>query len=353
MTSEILGAVAIQAIVMSGLMIALPAKSAAESSTEFVWTDAPFPRAHASTIVESSDGTLISAWFGGSGEGNADVGVWTASKSPGSEWTPPLEIFKEPKQPAWNPVLFRDSKDDIWLFFKIGPNPMSWTGAYMKSTDSGKTWTDVVWLPAGMGGPVRNKPITLANGSILAGTSIESYGAWSSWMEISEDGGETWKKYGPILWPTMEENRLGSIQPTLLETGPNVVRAFFRTRGMGKIATALSKDGGMTWSELSLTDLDHPGAGIDAVRMNDGRCVLIYNPATRGRNPLAAAVSHDGGETWEEFLEIERLVKGERGELSYPNVIQSANGDIHISYTWKRQRIRHATIPLADVPVAP
>jgi Neuraminidase (sialidase) len=242
-----------------------------------------------------------------------------------------------------------DPANVIWLFFKIGPSPQSWTGAYLQSTDSGKTWSDVVWMPSGLIGPVRNKPIILSNGHILSGTSSESYRAWASWMELSEDGGKTWKKYGPLLFPTMEENRPGSIQPTLLEIEPGVVRALVRTRA-GKIGSALSRDGGRSWSALSLIPLDQPGSGIDSVRLMDGRCVLIYNPSKRRRNPITAAVSTDGGETWKDFLEIERLGDSERGELSYPNVIQSGGGAIHVVYTWKRQRIRHAAIPLESVP---
>ena len=333
---------------MSGAL-SIAAAAVADPTLEFIWEEAPFPRAHASTIVETARGALIVAWFGGSGEGQPDVGVWSARKEPGGSWSAPVQLFKEPDQPAWNPVLFRDAQEHIWLFFKIGPNPRSWTGAYLKSTDHGRTWSPVTWLPAGMLGPVRNKPLILSNGNILAGTSMESYRAWSSWMELSEDGGKTWTKHGPILFPSMEQNRQGSIQPTLLEISPGVVRAFFRTRGMGKIGTSLSEDGGRTWSTMTLTDLDHPGAGIDAVRLRDGRCVLVYNPSTRRRSPITAAVSFDDGETWRDFAELERLAEDQRGELSYPAVIQTADGDLHVTYTWNRRRIRHAVIPLEDV----
>lgn len=318
---------------------------------EFIWEEAPFPSAHASTIVQAPSGRLLSAWFGGTGEGNSDVGIWLAHKDPGMDrWSPVREIYKEPKQPAWNPVLFVDASDVLWLFFKIGPNPKEWSGAYVKSTDEGETWSEIEWLPGAFLGPIRCKPIILSNGDILAGSSVETYKTWSSHMEISADGGKTWYQTSPLLFGTDREDRGGTIQPTLMEVEPGVVRALFRTRRLGKVATALSRDYGRTWSPITLTELDHPGAGVDSVRLDDGRCILVYNPSTRGRNPLSLAVSHDDGATWTEFLEVDRLAEGERGELSYPAIIQAQDGDIHITYTWKRQRIIHAVVALEDIP---
>lgn len=332
------------------LVLLMSSPAFAEIQTEFIWEEAPFPSAHAATIVDNKDGTLIAAWFGGTDEGNPDVGIWSSQKKFGGEWTAPVELFKEPNQPAWNPVLFRDANDVIWLWFKVGPSPERWSGAYMQSKDGGATWGEVVWLPAGVLGPIRNKPILLENGDILAGTSVESYKAWASWMELSNDGGETWRKYGPIVFSDPEQNRKGTIQPTMLEIEPGIVRAFFRTRGMGKIATSLSQDGGRTWTPLELTDLDHPGAGVDAVRLADGRCLLIYNPSKVRRNPISVAISYDGGVKWKDFAKLEELEANERGELSYPNIIQAGNGDVHVVYTWKRRRIRHSHIPFAEIP---
>jgi predicted neuraminidase len=333
-----------------GSMVCACAAAFAEAASEFIFTEAPFKSAHASTIVETADGTLISAWFGGTDEGNPDVGIWSASKPVGGVWSHPGQLFKEPNQPAWNPVLFRDSSGVVWLWFKLGPSPERWSGAYLQSKDGGRTWSEPVWLPAGMLGPVRNKPIILSNGNILAGTSVESYRAWASWMELSEDGGRTWRRHGPIVFPSIEDNRKGTIQPTLLEIEPGVVRGLFRTRGVGKIATAISNDGGRSWGALTLTDLDHPSAGIDAVRLRDGRCLLVYNPSTRRRTPLSVAISYDGGATWKRLVDLEALAEGERGELSYPAVIQSATGDAHVVYTWNRRRIRHVVLPFGDIP---
>lgn len=335
------------------VFLSLYSTARAEVQSEFIWADAPFPSAHASTIVETREGALISAWFGGTDEGEPDVGIWSSRKEPGGAWTAPVELFKEPKQPAWNPVLFRNAEGAIWLFAKTGPTPEQWTGLSMKSTDSGKTWGPVRWLQCGMLGPVRAKPITLASGAIVAGTAMESYKAWSSWMEISEDGGETWKKYGPLSFGDMEKDRKGTIQPTLMEIRPGVIRAMMRTRGMGKIATAISQDGGKNWGPITLTKLDHPSVGIDTVRLKDGRCLLIYNPSVFRRTPISLAISYDDGETWKDFLKLDELKPGEEGELSYPAMIQSDSGDIHITYTWNRKRIKHARVPLADVPKKP
>lgn len=338
------------------LLAAAPvtAARAQEHTLDFIWDEAPFPRAHASTLVEAPDGALVAAWFGGSGEGREDVGVWSSRKPRGRGWSPPVRLYKEPGQPAWNPVLFRGDGGALWLYFKIGPSPRAWSGAFMRSTTSGRRWSAPVWLPAGMLGPVRAKPIRLASGEILAGTSLESYRTWSSWMEISADGGASWRKHGPLLFGDPERDRLGAIQPTLLEIEPGVVRAFFRTpRRLGKIATSLSRDGGRTWAPLALTNLDHPSAGIDSLRLADGRCILVYNPSATRRTPLSLAVSFDGGAAWEDFLVVEALAEDRRGELSYPALIQDAAGDLQITYTWNRRRIRHATVPLALVPEKP
>ncbi|MBI1784833.1 exo-alpha-sialidase, partial [Candidatus Sumerlaeota bacterium] len=129
-------------------------------------------------------------------------------------------------------------------------------------------------------------------------------------------------------------------------------RALMRTQRMGKIATALSRDGGKTWSAIKLTGIQHPGAGIDSVRLKDGRCLLVYNDSRNRRSPLSIAISYDNAETWRKWMDIEALEKGDPSELSYPNIIQAADGSVHVVYTWKRERIKHAQISLADLPAS-
>src|SRR5688572_11858627 len=141
------------------------ALAAGVSETEFVFESAPFASAHASTIVESRDG-LVAAWFGGTREGAADVGIWLSRRVAGI-WTPPIEVATgiQPdgaRHPCWNPVLFEQRDKSLMLFYKVGPNPRSWWGMLRTSRDGGRTWTDARRLPDGILGPIKNKPVQLA-----------------------------------------------------------------------------------------------------------------------------------------------------------------------------------------------
>jgi predicted neuraminidase len=321
--------------ILSALLVIPVSLAGAEIRSEFVFERAPFASCHASTIVEAADGDFLAAWFGGSSEGAKDVAIWMARLS-GGKWSEPQVVAREAGVPAWNPVLFRGRDDRIWLFYKFGPSPETWTGAYKTSSDGGRTWREATALPAGLLGPVKNKPIRLADSAIVAGTSVESYRSWTAWIERSNDDGATWTRHGPIVIPG---EPYGLIQPTLIEIAPDHVRAFMRSR-QGFIYVADSSDGGRTWSPARPTSLPNPNAGIDAVRLADGRILMVYNHSNRERTPLSVALSSDGGETWRPFAPLET----ERGEFSYPAVIQASTGDVHITYTWKRQRIRHAVI---------
>ena len=90
---------------------------------------------------------------------------------------------------------------------------------------------------------------------------------------------------------------------------------------------------------MGLLELPNPDSGTDAVTLRDGRHALVYNHTTDARSPLNLAFSDDGLR-WSAALVLER----EPGEYSYPAIIQSSDGLLHITYTWKRQQIRHVTV---------
>jgi predicted neuraminidase len=138
----------------------------------------------------------------------------------------------------------------------------------------------------------------------------------------------------------------GVIQPTLWQSGGAEIRMLMRsTNRIGRIVASSSGDGGRSWSPAVPTNLPNPNAGIDVVRLNDGRLILVYNHMTEGRNALHLAVSDDDGITWGQ----PRLLEDGPGEYSYPAVIQSADGLVHVTYTWRRTRIRHVVIDPARI----
>jgi predicted neuraminidase len=309
--------------------------------SEFIYTTAPFPSAHASTIVETKDG-LVSAWFGGTREGADDVTIWVSRHVKG-QWSAPVEVatglVDGKRYPCWNPVLFVMPSGALALFYKVGPSPQTWWGMVRTSKDNGVTWGDVSRLPEGILGPIKNKPERLADGTIVSGSSTETPTRPSTWrvhFERSTDGGRTWTVVRPAASPDGKEH--DAIQPSILVHSGGRLQAVGRTRSR-RVFETWSDDGGKSWSAVTLTSLPNPSAGTDAVTLKDGRHLLVYNPVERGRTPLAVAVSRDG-KAWESTVVLE----SEPGEYSYPAVIQGADGRVHITYTWKRERIKYVAL---------
>lgn len=304
-----------------------------------IFEQPPFASCHASTIVESEPGKFTAAWFAGSQEGAPDVKVWLSRSGDGKAWSAPEVVAQEPNVPCWNPVLFREQKSgELILYYKIGSNPRDWSGFFRRSKDAGHTWGESYIMPAGLLGPIKNKPIQLADGSVLSPTSVESYKNWACWVDRSIDGCRNWTHHGPIYHA---KNSFGVIQPALLRKRDGSLLALMRSRGIGQICASTSRDGGLTWSNaVEVKDLPNPNSGIDAVTLADGRFALVYNPTHTGRTPLAIAVSNDDGATWKIAVTLEQ----DPGEFSYPAIIQAADATVHVTYTWNRRRITHLTL---------
>ena len=311
--------------------------------SEFIYEQAPFPECHASTIAETPQG-LVAAWFGGTHERHPDVGIWVSSKT-ASNWSTPVEVATgvQPdgkRLPCWNPVLFQRPGGELLLFYKVGPSPSTWWGLLKRSTDGGKTWSAAERLPDGIAGPIKNKPVLLSSGVLLCPTSSEDHN-WRVHFEQTSDWGKTWQKTAPINDGVTN----GAIQPSILFHANGQLQALCRSQKGGFILETWSKDQGKTWSPLEKTSLPNPNSGTDAVTLKDGRQVLVYNPTSPvngksgPRTPLDVAISDDG-KTWKTLAVLEN----EPGEYSYPAVIQTADGLVHVTYTWKRQRVRHVVL---------
>ncbi|MFK5924321.1 MAG: exo-alpha-sialidase [Verrucomicrobiota bacterium] len=319
-------------------------------SEDFVFTKAKFPQCHASSICKTSRG-LVATWFGGKKEGAQDVGIWV-SYHDGANWSAPKEVangiqYQGKQYPCWNPVLYQPAGDaPTLLFFKVGPSPSKWWGEMMVSYDRGRTWRERRRLPEGIDGPVRCKPVMLADGkTLLCGSSTE-YDGWTVHFELTKDLGKTWQRIGPIN----KKDEFTAIQPTILQHQDGKLQVLCRSKRSG-ITTSRSDDQGKTWSPMEKTGLPNPNAGVDVVNLADGRFLMIYNHLGSGktgwgrRGLLNLAISKDG----KEWRKVAVLEQEEKAEFSYPAIIQTKDGQVHISYTWKRQRIKHVVIDPSQI----
>ncbi len=319
---------------------------------EFLYKKAGFPSCHSATIIELDNGDLLCTYFGGTYERHPDVEIRLSRKKKGGEWSAPVSVANGvqavgKRVPTWNPVLFQPAGGDLMLFYKVGPSPKEWWGEVKISKDNGYTWSKARRLEGKILGPVKNKPIQLANEVILSGSSSEANG-WQAHIERSTDGGKTWSFIGPLN----DGKKMRAIQPALLTHANGSLQMLCRTSNSNSeyISETWSNDEGLTWSEMTATALPNNNSGIDAVTLKDGRHLLIYNHATRnqkgmghkGRGVINLAVSKDG-KSWEAALVLDYIDQPEK-QYSYPSIIQTSDGLVHIVYTWHRERIKHVVI---------
>ncbi|MDE3143994.1 MAG: exo-alpha-sialidase [Bacteroidota bacterium] len=313
----------------------------------FIIKDPAFAACHAATLVELPNNKLMAAWFAGPYESSPEVCIWLALYQNG-QWSPPSIIADgiindSLRYACWNPVLFRNKKGKLFLFYKVGKSPRDWWGMMKYSTDDGKSWSAPKQLPDGFLGPIKNKPIQLKNGNLLYPSSTESKDLqqWKIHVEKSDGNANHWQHI------SINCDSFAVIQPSILIHPNNKLQLLCRSK-QNYIVQSWSTDNGKTWQPLSKTNLQNPNSGIDAVTLKNGLQLVVYNPLlsgkdwVNGRNKLAVAVSYNGID-WKNIYILEDLPDG---EFSYPAVIQTNNGSVHIVYTYNRKNIKHVVLKI-------
>lgn len=315
------------------------------AETHLLTTAIPTKASHASTILQIGEGEFLSAWFGGEYEGHEEVGIYLAHYSKG-KWeagvlTARAEKIDGRTYPCWNPVLIKN-KETIFLYYKVGPNPREWWGQLITSMDNGKSWSKPERLPQDFLGPIRVKSLQLPNGDFLHPSSTETPDTdyWSMHFEVSDKNGKNWRKI------EVECDTFQVIQPTLLTLPDNRIMMMARSRH-NKIIASHSSDDGQNWSKLYALDLPNPNSGIDAITLvGSNTYLMVYNPLTagkewwEGRSKLVLGISSNG-EDWKEILSLE---DHDEGEFSYPAIVESSDGKVHITYTFDRKQIKHLVL---------
>jgi predicted neuraminidase/peroxiredoxin len=304
-------------------------------SSELIFESIPgAPAHHCSTLAEAPNGDLLCVWYGGSYESSDDQSLFIARRRKGEgRWDLPQVLIQgSAPHPPGNAIIFRLGAERLGLMWgrmeSTRPIRRGFWGAcrlmYRTSEDNGLSWSpdrEMTELPSGL---PRNIPIRLADGNLLLPLS-----ARKSFLADTSDEGITWRVAGELP--------VGG-QVTLIETLDSSLLAFIRSRP--HILRSMSHDRGATWSSPVETELPCPGSGIALCRLASGNLVLAFNNSSEDRTPLCIARSTDEGQTWEPPLALE----SNPGEYSYPCVIQTADGRIHVTYTYRRYSIMHVEL---------
>jgi len=298
---------------------------------------AGFESCHGSTIEELPGGDVIAAWYGGTAEKAKDVAIYASIMDvDNGNWSKPWIIHDVPEKSEGNPVLWTGPEGKLWLFY-VTIMKDNWDEAqmfYKTSNDRGKTWTEPVALYEELGWMTRNKPLELRDGGVLLPVYNEIL--FDSAFLFSPDGGKNWKQSKRIRTPG------GCIQPSAVELPDGKLITGMRTGSdNGLLWWSTSENRGRSWTKPYTTDVRNPGSGADMVMLQSGNIALAFNDSSVSRNPINVAVSTDGGKTWPFNRDLE---PGQDGSFSYPAIIQSSNGLIHITYTYRRESIKHVAV---------
>ena len=322
---------------------------------------------HASCIVACPNGELLAVWYengqqmpppyySGNRDKSDDVHIGAARRPNGADrWDAPFVMTDTFGVSDNNPCLVIDAQQRLWLIYPtlLGVPSWTWGSALVRYHISSQyvqpgrpIWdkSDILVphvaeleqddapepFKSRLGWMSRAHPLIRSDGALVLPLANENFDI--AVMAITQDGGETWSYSHPVP-------QAGVTQPTLVEFPDGAITAFFRNGDPSRrIRRSDSTDGGITWSDLTLTDLAHPGAGIEALLLDSGNLLMIYNDTDEARDRLAVSISPDRGKTWRWTRHLEDI-PGER--FDYPSIIQTPDGALHASYSYNLTTIKH------------
>ncbi len=311
-------------------------------STDAIPTDpAIYPYNHASSIGEMPNGDLLIAWVGGSKEAARDTAIIASRRRKGeATWGVRVVVSSNVDQGHANPVLFVDDQRTVWLFYSelIGAGQLCLSKVFSRtSNDSGMTWGPPKSAVDSLCLLGRNKPIMLRSGEWLLPLYWEAI--FQSRMWGSTNRGASWSEKSAVI--TLPSTNL---QPAVVQCGDGSLFALMRNGSdSGFSWEARSKDCGATWKTKERPDIPNPGSALDMIRLASDDFLLVCNPSTIERTPIAALISSDEGKTWSAPKPLETG----QPQLSYPSVVQTSDGTIHVSYSHRLAHIQHVEFNMA------
>lgn len=310
---------------------------------------------HSATAIELDDNNIMAFWYGGTREGHKDVSIFSnVWHSNTGQWGQERQIFTRDTTRAstsryirklGNPVVTRGPDKAIWLFY-VSVSVGGWAGSAInltRSYDEGKTWTRpkrLITSPIlNLSTLIKGTPVHYADNTIGLPVYHEFIGKFSELVKLNSTG------------EVIDKIRLSwgktSLQPIIFVTSPTTALAMMRYHGQppNRILMQHSADAGLNWSSVEKSQLPNPDAGIIGLKLQDsGQLLLAFNNDEHEREDMTLATSDDNGQTWQikKTVEQNRLpVPDKRRQFSYPWLLQTSDGTIHLLYTWHRSHIKH------------
>jgi predicted neuraminidase len=332
-----------------------PSDAPAKFEEDAINPDSPHAMSHVASIAELFGGGFAATWYAGSREGGSDVAIYFSTRMPGDErWSPARAIVTRASatrdlrryiKKVGNPLVFSDPKGRLWLIY-VTVSIGGWSGSSLNVTiseDEGQTWTRSRRLTLSpflnLSELVKNAPAALSDGGWAVPIYHELVGTFPEVLWLNDRDGD--------IVATKSRVSAGwyGYQPAMTPLDPERALAVLRDDDAGKaVSIARSGNAGRTWSPPETVNLPNPDSGLDAIRLMDGRLLLAFNDSSSGRENLRLAISADEGRTW---MRIATVAEEPGADFSYPFLLQTSNGDVHLVYTWKRAAIRHVVFNMA------
>ncbi len=332
-----------------------------ELSTSTLAMPAGMPAAHASALATLRGDEMLAFWWAGERESGADVRVYASRWSKGAWQAAYSVVDRESLSQALgfgvrrigNPTAWTAADGRVHLFV-VATGLGGWAASrivHLVSDDAARHFAVRRVLPLSplfnTSALVRTTPIGLARGGWWLPAYFELGNKYPLLMSFDESGEPRWL------------SRIGAstsaLQPALVAVSQQEVRAWMRDNGdQRRIQQAISRDGGVSWSDLPASELTNHDSSVAALGLRGGGFVLLHNDAvTRGnasRQWLRLSVSNDA-KTWLPGLDVKRSSDYD-DEFSYPSV-QQLGQELHVTYSVHRRGISHHVYRIAYERVAP
>ncbi|WP_248927556.1 sialidase family protein [Paenibacillus hamazuiensis] len=316
---------------------------------------------HAANLLELDNGDLLCVWFSGSGEGNPDTNIVMSRLPAGADrWSAPQQLSGNPERSEQNPVLFQAPDGKLWLLHTSNePHDQKTSRVVCRiSEDRGAAWGETTVLHEGPGIFLRQPLLVLANGDWLLPAYYCKLGGHYSVVLISTDQGKTWSEYEVA-------DSVHRVQMSVVALQDGTLYAVFRSRQAERIYTSVSRDNGRTWTAPARSELPNNNSSIQLTRLQNGHLALIYNNSSMERDqfrwvqskgefrrkplrtPLTLAISEDEGKTWPYYRNVQTAdLEYKESEIgySYPAIVQSRDGKIHIAFSYLRKCIKYVCL---------